>query len=237
MIYKSITDNHTMDKCDSICELYCKLALGSVVRELREELGKQSRIIVANAAKKRLGELMFSHLKTEMSSYEGQNKIVSLCEMIQSMEGPKITCDQDGDEMTFRIHECHLIESAKIEPYICEITQGWIEFMIEKTFDESYIVKRDSTILEGNETCVFTCKRNLESAQTSISALKRIEELQSRISDSVVIIIEFTQIDEFNKFSIEINNNQNAEIKNVNMVEGKCLVQVNVGREGLTRIR
>ena len=221
----------------SICELYCKLALGSIVSELRDELGKQSRVLVANAAKKRLGQKMFSYLKVEASSSCEGDKIMSMCNSIHAMGGPKITCDHDGDEMTIHIHECHLIEAAQMEPYICEITQGWIESMVNMINDECYIVERESTILEGNSTCTFKCRLNYQAAHSSISAIKRIKDLQTKIAEKIVLILEFENIEEFNNFSLYLNKNLNAEIKNVNMVEGKYIIEVVVYREGLARIR
>ena len=221
----------------TICELYCKMALGAIVSELRDELGKQSRVLVANAAKKRLGEKMFTYLKVEEKSSGGKNDIMSMCNSIHAMGGPHITCDQEGDEITIHIHECHLIEAARMEPYICEITQGWIESMVNMVYDECYIIERESTILEGNPTCTFKCRKNYQAAQNSISAIKRIEDLQTKISEKIVMILEFENIQEFNDFSLYLNKNLNAEIKNVNMLDGKYIVEVTVYREGLTRIR
>ena len=221
----------------TICELYCKLALGCIITELRDELGKQSRVLVANAAKKRLGEKMFAHLKVNDGASCGPDDIMSICGSIHEMGGPRITCDHDGDEMTIHIHECHLIEAAQMEPYVCEITQGWIESMVNMVNDDCYIVERERTILEGHETCTFKCRKNYQAAHSSVSAIKRIEELQTKISDKIVMILEFEHIEEFNNFSLYLNKNLNAEIKNVNMLDGKYIVEVTVYREGLTRIR
>ena len=114
----------------SICELYTKLALSSIITELRDEMGKNTRNFICNAARKRLGKKMFSLLDIDMESDGEPGDILEICKTIQDKGGPKVTCDMIGEEIFINIHECHLIEAAKEESFVCEITQGWIESML-----------------------------------------------------------------------------------------------------------
>lgn len=219
-----------------ICELYCKLALGSVVAELREELGKQARVFLSNAARKRLGQKMFKMLDIQITG-ENFYDIVCACKTIKEKGGPEITCYQLDDTYHLQIGQCHLLEATKMEPYVCEITHGWIEAMISGIMKEEYIIEREHTIAEGFDVCSFICKRNTQCVPNAQAAIKRIKDLQTRISNKIVLIMEFDQVSEFNEFSLILAKENNAEIKNVNVHEGKYIAEIVVYREGLARIQ
>ena len=62
-----------MAENESICELYTKLALSSIITELRDEIGKGTRDFVCQAARKRLGGKMMKMMGREASNNDGGN--------------------------------------------------------------------------------------------------------------------------------------------------------------------
>ena len=229
-----------MAESESICELYTKLALSSIITELRDEMGKGTRDFVCHAARKRLGEKMMTMMGIEPPSNdggEGSVDVSDICQTIKKSGGPKITCDQQGEDMLIQIHECHLLEAARLEPFVCEITQGWIESMLHTVKCEKFIIERVQTIAQGYDKCVFKCRQNHQVALSAAAAINRLDALQKKIKSKIVLILEFSQVKEFNDFSFTLNKKLNAEIKNVNVIDGKYIAEVVIYRKGLARIQ
>lgn len=229
-----------MAENESICEIYTKLALSSIITELRDEMGKGTRDFVCQAARKRLGEKMMTLMGIEPpSNNEGSDPIdvSDICLTIKNSGGPKMTCDQLGDDMLINIHECHLLEAARLEPFVCEITQGWIESMLNTVMCEKFVIERVQTIAQGYDKCVFKCRQNHQVALSATAAINRLDVLQKKIKSKIVLILEFSQVKEFNDFSFTLNKEMNAEIKNVNVIDGKYIAEVIIYRKGLARIQ
>jgi len=210
--------------------------LGSLVSELREEMGKQTRKFVCDAAKKRVGEKMLSCLEIEIDQ-ENPLTVLDICRAIRDRGGPNVTCIQKNDMIQIEIHECHLIEAAQMEPYVCEITQGWIEAMLFAAMGDTFVVEREHTIAEGENSCIFKCKKNYQAVLDATVAIKRIQDLQPKINDKLILIFEFAKVREFNEFSFALQNRLNAEIRNVSMHQGKYIAEVIVYRDGLSRLQ
>ncbi len=228
----------------SISEFYTNMALSSIITELRDEMGKGTRDFVCSAARKRLGEKMMKMMGIEPSSNAGDGReiensidISDICLVIKDNGGPKITCDLLGEDMLINIHECHLIEAARSEPYVCEITQGWIESMLYAIKCEKFVIERVQTIVQGYDKCVFRCRQNHHVSLSASAAIKRLDALQKKIKSKIVLILEFSQVKEFNDFSFSLNRKMNAEIKNVSVIDGKYIAEVIIYRKGLARIQ
>ena len=231
-----------MAENESISGLYTKLALSSIITELRDEMGKGTRDFVCLAARKRLGEKMMKMMEIEpFSNDDGEGDespdISDIFLTIKDKGGPKITCDQQGEDMLINIHECDLLEAAQLEPFVCEITQGWIESMLYTIKREKFVIERGKTIVQGYDKCVFRCKQNHQMALSASAATKRLDALQKKIKSKIVLILEFTQVKEFNDFSFSLNKKMNAEIKNVSVIDGKYIAEVIIYRKGLARIQ
>jgi predicted hydrocarbon binding protein len=221
---------------ETICDLYCKYALASIVSEMKEELGKESRTIISNAARKRLGVQMIDMLNIKDQNFDEKN-LPQICQRIMDSGGPCILCSMDNGNINMEIQECHMLEAAKIEPFICEITHGWIEALLNEIGGDIYVVERVQTIVQGARSCKFVCKKNYESATNATIAIKRIMELQKRISNKTNIIMEFLDKGEFNDFSIRLQSIANAEIKNVSIFQDRYVVEVQLFSQATTRIR
>ena len=176
-------------------------------------------------------KLISAHIDTEKI-----NDLDKFCGAIKDLGGPDVSCTQNEDSMTIEINECHLIEAAQMEPYVCEITQGWVEAMLTSICGDSFVVERTHTIVSGAKSCIFECKPNYQTVPNAASAIQRIKNLQEKISDKLILILEFDDVSEFNQFSLVLNDAFNAEIRNVTVNDGKYVAEVIVFRQGLSRI-